>query len=887
MEKYIKFVLKYPKFILLFFFILTVFMGSGLLKLEMDNSIEAFMPQEDSEYLYYNKVRDQFGDNGRFYIMSVSGENLFDYKMLTLFDNLVSDIEAYESYDFEKDGARRDILNEFLLMDQIAYNDLITTIGGDKCFLRLVERKYHGLFGEKEIISKRAFRKLKKSVLKSLALMKNEVVADFISPYTAKGITGENDMLESYDLIGKDDSGKRVIPRTKDEIMLFKQRLFSNPAFADGIYHINAETNKIESFGLVVKFNNVIDRDPYAREIKEIADLYLSKGVNIISHGAPVVNLCFNLYMMRDMTVFLPFVMLAVIIVFYFNFRTIRGVILPLLCLICADLWVLGLMGHLGYKLTSLGIAIPTLMMAIGSSYAIHILNQYYIDYNLLLTSGRRKGLASVMSHVSLTVLLAGFTTFVGFMTLMSSAIIGTREWGVFSAIGVLFTVIISISIIPAMLYLLPQKSISEKVSKTDYTKVRFVDKLISFFSRLSVNHYKMVVFIAVCVLIFSIVGLFKLRVETQFLKYFQEDDPIRVNAKVIDSNFGGHWGFNILIDSGEIDGIKQPEFLEHVEKIRLWLVNTKDLHIGRTDGFSDFIKTMNMAMNNDDPAFYKIPDSFYDINDYLEIFSGDDNNSDGRIDDFESFVDYDFKVTNIIARLHDNVESSVGTGEIKRVLSKVDQYVKNILPEKYSYKITGYPQIYVKFSDYLVQGQIQSLLLCLVVVGIIMILLFENFKVGCLALIPMSVSVCFTLGIMGWVDIPLDIVTSVIASVTIGIGVDDTIHFLNTFRHYRGGGNNISDTIVKTLQVSGRAIFYTSFSLVLGFSVLCLSTFTPVIMFGVLMSISMVATTLGALVVLPACIKSVGIELKPAKADSFIWRYISLAKAFGFKEEY
>ena len=887
MEKYINFVLKFPKLILFLFLFLTVFLGSGLLKLKMDNSIEAFMPQEDSEYLYYNKVREQFGDNGRFYIMSLSSENLFDYKILSLIDDFVSDIEAYENYDFEREAARHDILNEFSLMGQVEYKDLIHTIGDDKCFLRLVERKYQNIFGEKKVMSKRAFKKLKKAVLKALSLMKKEVIADFISPYTAKGITGENDMLESYDLVSKDNFGKRIVPRTKDEVKLFKQRLFSNPAFADGIYHINSETIQIESFGLIVKFDNVIDRDPYAREIQEIADVYSRKGLDIISHGAPVVNLWFNIYMMRDMTVFLPFVMLAVIIVFYFNFRTIRGVILPLLCLIGADLWVLGLMGHLGYKLTSLGIAIPTLMMAIGSSYSIHILNQYYTDYNLLFTIGKRKGLTAIMSHVSLTVLLAGFTTFIGFMTLMTSAIIGTREWGIFSAIGVLFTVIISTSILPALLYLLPKKNRSKRESDTDYEKLRFVDKLIDFFSRLSVIHYKMVVFIAVCVLIFSIIGLFKLRVETEFIKYFGEDDPIRVNAKIIDNNFGGHWGFNIIIDSGDIDGIKQPEFLEYIEKIRLWLVNNKELHIGRTDGFSDYIKTMNMAMNNDDPAFYKIPDKFDDINDYLEIFSGDDNNSDGRIDDFESFVDYDFKTTNIIARLHDNVESSVGTDEIKRVLNEVDQHMKNILPEKYSYKITGYPQIYVKFSDYLVQGQIQSLLLCLVVVGIIMILLFEDFKVGCLALIPMSVSVCFTLGIMGWINIPLDIVTSVIASVTIGIGVDDTIHFLNTFRRYKGQGNSVSDTIAKTLQVSGRAILYTSFSLVLGFSVLCLSTFTPVIMFGVLMSLSMIATTLGALVVLPACIQVVGIELKSVKADSVIWRYISLAKIFGLKEEH
>ncbi|MBW2600289.1 MAG: MMPL family transporter, partial [Deltaproteobacteria bacterium] len=283
------------------------------------------------------------------------------------------------------------------------------------------------------------------------------------------------------------------------------------------------------------------------------------------------------------------------------------------------------------------------------------------------------------------------------------------------------------------------------------------------------------------------------------------------------------------------------------------------DLNIGRTESFSDFIKTMHMAMNNDDISFYKIPENRLDIIDYLEIYSGDDDNSDGRFDE---------------------------TTEIKKIAGKIADHLDKNLPEGVSYTISGFPMMNVKLVYYVVLGQTQSLFLSLLVVGLIVALLFQQIKAGPLALIPMSIAVIINFGIMGWLQINLDMATSVIAAITVGIGVDDTIHFLNSFRQNRARGLDIDESINRTLAVSGKAILFTSFALILGFSVLITSNFLPVSLFGILTASTMINTTIGALLILPSVIKATGINLDRPQSDSWVSRHLDIDKLLGMKQD-
>ncbi|MBW2630507.1 MAG: MMPL family transporter [Deltaproteobacteria bacterium] len=886
MNRYINFVLRRPVPILIMLVIFTAVLVPGITMLKFDNSVESFMPKDDSEYIYYTKLKDIYGDNGRFIIMAVSGDDLWNTETFRELDALLADLEGYKDFDKDRENSRLKKFDSIISDKNVRYDDLMAAFRDDPGFQRLLERKADRAFGKTGILSRSDLKKLRGQILYSMDFKRKEVIDSIISPLTSQDITGENDTLETYDLIEKDDDGKRILPSSEKEIGEFRQRLERNPSFEKGLYSRDPQTGKITDFCVVVKFINLDDQDPVVREMTEVIDSHRDD-LDIISSGVPVVNMQMNNYMHDDIFKNVSLVLLVVVIVFYFNFRSIRGVLLPFVTLGLAELWILGLMGYVGYKITPVGVSIPPLIIAVGSSYAIHILNQYYSDFNTIMKTDKKTGLYESMSHISLTVLLAGLTTFMAFMTLATSQVSAVREWGIASAVGVMFAVFISSSLIPACLVLMPGRRPSILFQK-DKSRKTVVDKIIALMASGSIVHYRKVLIVVGILIAVSAVGILRINIETAFLNYFKETDQIRVNARAIGNKFGGGWCYDILIDSGKTDGIKDPDFLVTIENLRKWLVSDKnpDLNIGRTESFSDFIKTMHMAMNNDDISFYKIPEDRLDIIDYLEIYSGDDDNSDGRFDEFEPFVDIDFRTCNLLARLCKKEDYSVGTTEIKKIAGKISNYLDKNLPEGVSYTISGFPMMNVKSVYYIIRGQMQSLFLSLLIVGIIVMLLFQQIKAGPLALIPMSVAVIVNFGIMGWLQIDLDMATSVIAAITIGIGVDDTIHFLNTFRQNRARGLDIDETIRRTLAVSGKAILFTSLALILGFSVLITSNFLPIILFGILTATTMINTTIGALLILPSVIKATGINLDRPPSDSWVSRHLDIDKFLGMKQD-
>ncbi|MBW2594779.1 MAG: MMPL family transporter [Deltaproteobacteria bacterium] len=884
MNRYIHFVLRKPIPILIMLVILTAVLVPGITRLEFDNSVEAFMPKNDPEYIYYTELKEIYGDNGRFAIMAVSGDDLWSSETLRKIDLFLADLEEYKDFDEEREASRLKRFDSIASRGEVRYSDLMAPFDDDPAFQRLLARKTV-TSGKTDLISVRGLKKLREQIIRSTDFKKKEVIDTIISPLTSEDITGENDTLETYGLLEKDDNGKRVLPSSEQEIDTFRQRLERNPSFEKGLYSRDAQTGEITDFCVVIKFINLDDQDPAIREMTEVIDSYRGD-LTITSSGVPVVNMWMNDYMHADLFKNIPLVLLVVVIVFYINFRSVRGVLLPFITLGLAELWILGLMGYIGYRITPVGVSIPPLMIAVGSSYAIHILNQYYADFNTIMTMDKRVGLYESMSHISLTVLLAGLTTSIAFMTLATSQVSAIREWGIASAIGVMFAVFISCSLIPASLVLLPRMRPSvlfreDKVGKT------IVDRIIALMAKGAIIHYHKVLIVVAILIAVSVAGISRINIETSFMNYFREHDRVKLDTRVIGDKFGGGWGYDIVIDSGKVDGVKNPAFLVMIEEFRQWLVSDANPHlnIGRTESFSDFIKTMHMAMNNDDISFYRIPGNPWDIIDYLEIYSGDDEDSDGRFDEFEPFVDIDFRTCNLLARLCEKEDYHVGTTEISRIADDIATHLGKTLPEGASYAISGFPMMNVKLVHYIVTGQMQSLFLSLLVVGLIVALLFRQIKAGPLALIPMSVAVIINFGIMGWLHINLDMATSVIAAITIGIGVDDTIHFLNTFRHNRARGLSVDETIRRTLAVSGKAILFTSLALVFGFSVLMTSNFLPIALFGILTATTMINTTIGALLVLPSVIKATGINLESPESDSRTTGHLSIDKFFGMEQ--
>jgi len=864
---YLKLVLKAPATFLVILLLISIGLCLGMKHIWFDHSIEAFMPKDDPKYIEYEKSKKIFGDNSRFLIMAVSHTDLWSVPAFEAFDRFLTDIEAYKGLD--ETDAKKTLARFRTLIDKphIRFSDLTDAFPENPAFVRLLRRKTPPRVRQKQVLAPGNIKRLKKAVKQDYRLRETELIDSILSPFTSNDITGKEDVLETYHLLGKNDRGERIIPQNRQEIARFKNRLKRNPAFKNGIYAVNPKTGEITDFALIVKFAKSEGRPRVVGEIIDIAESYSE--LEIIMSGVPYVSRQFNTYMESDLYRTIPLVLLVVTLVFYLNFRSIRGVLLPLMTLGMAEIWTLGLMGHLGYPITTIGITLPPLLISVGSSYAIHVLNQYYAEFDLIPPSAKRRGLKTAMSHISTTVALAGLTTAAAFITLLSSQVSAIQEWAVFSGIGILFAVFIAITLIPAALALLPHRYPSRILSRRQPPKRTLVDRLLAAAAKGAVLHYKKVYTVVFILILISIAGMTRLKVNTEFLHYFRETDPTRQHAEAIGDKFGGGWGFNIIIDSHETNGVKSPRFLKTIESLRDWLVAQKnaDLNIGRTDAFTDFIKRMHMAMNNGDRDYFRIPENRLTILDYLEIYSGEDEDSDGVYDDFEPFVDIFYQKTNILARLTRKSVEHLGTAEIKYILNKVKNHLEEILPETYTYTVTGYPAINVQLAHYVVMGQLTGLALSLLFVVFVIIVLFRKFTAGPLALIDMGVTILINFGVMGWFGIHLDMVTSVIATITIGIGVDDTIHFLNTYRVFKPKFIDVPDTIEKTLFVAGKAIVFTSLALTFGFLSQITSNFLPIVLFSLLISLTMVNTTIGSILLIPAAIRFTGIELdRPSK---------------------
>jgi len=887
MNKFLNYVIRYPLPVLAIITLITILLGTGIFKLEFENSLEVMMPKRDAEYVTNEETKKVFGNTGNFLIFSLTSDKILAHEFLSDLNHFHQDIEEYITWDEEKEVNRIKRLDQ-ILAKTIPPADLVNTFTDDPVFQRSIQRKLKDWERKSGPLTSAEKERLKDALTFSNNLKKKELVDLIVSPLTAEDVRGENDTLLTYSLIEKDENDNRKIPTTKEELSLFKKRLLNNPAYEKGIYARDKKTGKITDFAMILRLtSDELDYD-IPDEMQAIGNSY--PRLKAVIQGIPYINTTMNHYMQNDLKTFLPLVIIAIVIIFFLNFRSIRGVLLPFLTMNIADIWIMGLMGHLGFKLTIMGVCLPPLILAVGSSYSIHILNQYYMDLDLIHDSSADLGLKKSMIHISLTVILAGLTTFVGFFMLITNEVSAIREWGVFQAIGVLFAVLLSVTLIPAFLSLMASSDSEEKSTlQTNRTTLvsRLVDKLIDYFVLLSTKHYKAILVITAIVIAFSIAGLFKIKAETSVHAYFKPGDPVLTSSWYIGQKFGGYSGLNIIIDSGKEKGVLEPEFLRFTEKLRTFLEAPENshIHIGRTEGFSDFIKTMHMAMNKGDRKFYAIPDKKIDIESYIEIFSGEDENDDGRLDVFEPYVDYDFKTANIFARIHEPADEYLSTSHMVKIINHIETYMKENIPPGYTFKTSGEPKIMVRLMHYIVKGQMMSLFFSLIVVALVVFLLFKNIYAGLTALIPITVAVLFNFGIMGWFGIRLDVATAIIASVTIGIGIDDTIHFLNTYRHFRTLGYNMNDTIAKTLAISGRAIVYTSLALIFGFLILTVSNFKPIILFSFLTAVTMVATTIGALLVLPAVIKAADLNLQEQAADSRAWKYFDIGRLFRFQE--
>jgi len=341
-------------------------------------------------------------------------------------------------------------------------------------------------------------------------------------------------------------------------------------------------------------------------------------------------------------------------------------------------------------------------------------------------------------------------------------------------------------------------------------------------------------------VMIVAVVGTLKVRTDADYINFFKGESDIRVRLDKLHSQISGGQSFLIVIDTGQEDGIKNPEIMAGIAKLQDFLNQRFD----KTISVADYIKMMHREMNDGSKEFFKVPDSKDLISQYLLMIGGDD---------LERVLESTYSQACIVVR--HNVS---GSWKVNKELVAINDMSKQLFPKYVQVKMTGTNILDNKAADYMSQGQAISLGLAIVFIFIVISIVFMSPKVGLLALIPNMIPILLNFGIMGWFGIPLNPSTSIIAVIALGIAIDDTIHMMVRFHKELKSTNNQNKAMIRTVRYEMRPVMSTSIALAIGFSIMISSNFVPSLYFGLLTAIVMLIALVSDLFVTPALLLSI-----------------------------
>ncbi len=554
--------------------------------------------------------------------------------------------------------------------------------------------------------------------------------------------------------------------------------------------------------------------------------------------GMPIVRVSLTKDIRKDMKKFLPIGLALMVVFLFICFRQARGVLLPFLMTVMAIIVVIGLIPLLGWRFHMVTVILPVILLAVANNYGIHIMARYQED-NTEGNEHTNKTLAkNGIVRLTNPVLATGITTMAGLLCLMTHIIIPAEQLGILATVGVAFAMVGSLVFIPAILAILPKAKPIRKAHEDIKASKGVLDKLMLGVADRITRRPKTVIIAFFAVALAMGLGAVLIIVDTNPLSFYHQEAPIWKSTKVLNKNLGGWANISVVVEGN----IKDPKVMKAIDKLESHL--QKHPLVGNTTSVAKVMRKMNEVMNGGDPKFNKVPDDQKEIAEYFMLYS-----LSAPPKDFNKIVDPEFEHAQVIAQVKDS-----GT----RAATEVVEYTKAYLAKQQKggpFKLVGgFLDVMANLVEHIVRGQLLSLFLSIVICSILVALLMRSVVAGVIAMMPLSVSMAMLFGIMGYMGIELNLITAMLSSIMVGVGIDYTIHFLWRYRDER----RLSDPVAAvrtTLTTTGRGIVFNALSVVIGFIVLVISAFFPVRFFGLLVVVSITACLVCALVLLPAVV--------------------------------
>ncbi len=667
-----------------------------------------------------------------------------------------------------------------------------------------------------------------------------------------------NDSLQRFDFVPLLDHA----PTSQSEIDSLQARINDLPFYRgfvisdDGRAHLMAVTFDQQML-------NSKSRISMANEIKEKALAFGEKhNLDVHLSGMPYIRTEFMSKVSKEMGLFmgLAFAVTALILLLFF-----RSVLVSLAAAFVVGLgvvWSLGLISSFGYQISLLSGLIPPLLIVIGIPNAIFLINRYQQEFSL--SGDKMEALRLSIEKSSETTFWANVTTAIGFGVFYLTGSPLLTEFGLVASLCVMITYAFSMIMIPIIFSVLPTPT-PRQMMHLDAPRLNAFLGLVGQWVR---SHRPVIYTSIAIVTAVSIYGITKITAIGYVVDDLPQNDPVYADLKFFEEHFKGVLPFEVTIDTGRPGGVLDPRTLTKMRVMQREFANYPE--ITKPLSLVEAIKFFYQSYRGGDPKYFRMPGAL-ELNklaSYASTFKGKESR-------FGSFMDSTRRYTRVSFQIGD-----VGTRRISELYGELQPKIDTIFnydaatgewrpkEERIEASLTGNSVVFTKGNEYLLQNLVESTLLAIVLISLIMVFLFGNIRMIAIAVIPSTVPLIITAGIMGFLDIHLKPSTTLIFSIAFGLSSDGTIYFLTKYKdELRLRGGSIADAVSRTIQSSGISMFYTAIILFAGFSIFAASTFQGTVVLGILVSITLLMGMASNLILLPAFLMSLDKRIQKKQA--------------------
>lgn len=561
--------------------------------------------------------------------------------------------------------------------------------------------------------------------------------------------------------------------------------------------------------------------------VDAIVQKYKSRGHRIYLAGTPVVTHFLKWAMIRDMRKFMVLVVAVVAVSLFAMFHRISGILLPLLIVGLSFLSTLGFMALTGTALKIPTQVLPSFILAVGVGTSVHILAIFY-QY---LEKGFSKGdaIALAIGHSGLAIMMTNLTTAAGLISFAGADVAPVADLGIFASVGVILSFIYTVMLLPALVALIPFKS--GHLSRSPHNR-KLMDRFLEAISTLATIYPRRIIWVSVLIVLLSATIASRIRFSHHPLRWFKADNIIRTDTETVDHAMRGSITIEVVLETPEDNGWQDPERLQRLDEAddAMEALAHAGTYVGKAFSLTTILKEINQALNENQPAAYVIPNNRNLTAQEFLLFENSGS------DDLEDFVDSQFSKARFTMKFP--FTDAVHYWPFHKMIR--EYFYKRFADTRI--KFTGMVSLLTRTISNTITSLAKSYAIAMVVITVLMIILIGGWRIGLLSMVPNLAPILLMMGIIGAFHFPMDMFTMMVASIAIGLAVDDTIHFMHNFRRCYESSGDPRQAVFETLHTTGRAMLVTTVVLSLGFFVYTLATLNNIIRFGFLTGITLIA---------------------------------------------